>query len=85
MTTFNEGDIVVVNDPNFIAESYAYDYSLWAKTRMRVTSVDGDLVFTEAIDERPDRQWLMNTSVYLTGDPQEKDMLWPGNLLKLAS
>jgi hypothetical protein len=80
---FKEGDVVVVNDPDFDPDQYPYDYSAWAHTRMTVTSVDGPGVTTQAIDERPDRAWILGN--HRTGDPQGVHMYWPANLLKLAS
>jgi hypothetical protein len=82
---FKEGDVVVVDDPDFDPEQYQYDYSAWAHTRMTVTSVDGPGITTQAIDERPDRAWVMAKLRMDRVDPQDIQMYWPANLLKLAS
>lgn len=59
MNPFNIGDVVVMKRSSARAQtSPYYDYESWALTRLRVTSVDGSSMTVQAIDDRPDLDWL---------------------------
>jgi hypothetical protein len=70
---FRVGDIVVLKRSAALSgNSQHYEYRLWALTRLRVTVSDDDGVLVQAIDERPDRDWIMSGK--RGEDPQEAYM-----------
>ncbi len=86
MTGFQVNDIVVVRPEHATVQDLDYDYSAWARTRMKVVSVGESLIATEAIDVRPDRAWLLRSRRDGdTGDPQHVRMSWPIEQLKKIS
>lgn len=59
MSRFLVGDVIVMKRSAAKAQtSVHYDYERWALTRLRVTSVDGPRLTAQAIDDRPDLDWL---------------------------
>lgn len=59
MNPFTVGDIIVMKRSAAKSQkSDYYDYERWALTRLRVTSIDGPRLTAQAIDDRPDLDWL---------------------------
>ncbi len=85
---FSEGDIVVVKADHANSQtSDKYDYSAWGRTRMKVTGGDEFMVTVQAIDQRPDREWLLASArpgYYDDNDPQDVQMCFPVGHLQLA-